>query len=161
MSTRSHVIQMSTGGAITSTYIHWDGYPAGVGAMLVKYYNTGELAEEVAALGYASGLLSTLEATRRESHHDSSSIPVESYDSMSDYLKADHMAAEYAYVYHHEWLVYDLVRPSGVGTSHPGWEAVAQAIEREEREQTEPAEVKQLRERIATLERQLQIAEVA
>jgi len=37
MATRSS-IAMATGEGIRSVYVHWDGYPAGVGATLEKYY---------------------------------------------------------------------------------------------------------------------------
>jgi len=37
MATRSS-IAMATGEGIRSVYVHWDGYPAGVGATLETYY---------------------------------------------------------------------------------------------------------------------------
>jgi hypothetical protein len=47
MSTRSRIGLLEEGGAVRSIYVHYDGYPEGVGAVLAKHYTR---AADVSAL---------------------------------------------------------------------------------------------------------------
>ncbi len=56
MSTRSR-IGYTKNGYVHSAYHHWDGYPEGVGAYLVKYFNTKEKVEALVAGGDMSSCM--------------------------------------------------------------------------------------------------------
>lgn len=64
MGTRSLIGYERSDGTVIHTYCHWDGYPAGVGAQLVKNYAEEYQARQIAELGYASDLQDTLHETR-------------------------------------------------------------------------------------------------
>jgi hypothetical protein len=64
MSTHSRIGRVLPNGGIESIYCHFDGYPAGVGKMLVENYNTPEKVEALIALGGISSLAETLEETK-------------------------------------------------------------------------------------------------
>jgi len=64
MATRSTIGIKSEDGTIKAIYCHWDGYPEGVGAGLVQFYNTAQQATELINLGGFSGLMETLEETK-------------------------------------------------------------------------------------------------
>jgi hypothetical protein len=54
MSTRSTVGAVQRNGLIRAIYVHFDGYPSGVGDKLKTFYNTAEKVEEVQNLGNLS-----------------------------------------------------------------------------------------------------------
>lgn len=56
MSTRSRVGIVNANGSITSIYCHHDGYPSGVGMMLLTHYTTEEKVRELIAGGDTSGI---------------------------------------------------------------------------------------------------------
>lgn len=56
MSTRSMIGMQNEDGSVTAIYCHFDGYPEGVGAMLVKYYSDPAKIRELLALGNLSSL---------------------------------------------------------------------------------------------------------
>lgn len=56
MSTRSTVGAIQRNGLIKAIYVHFDGYPSGVGYTLKKFYNTAEKVEELLNLGDLSSL---------------------------------------------------------------------------------------------------------
>ena len=58
MATRALVGLQESDGTVTSIYVHWDGYPGGVGQTLVRHYTSEE---HVRAL-LATGAHSTLDA---------------------------------------------------------------------------------------------------
>lgn len=60
MATRSIVTYIKDG-VFTSTYIHWDGYPKGVGKTLIESYNDSEAAKELCEAGYISSLSDDLQ----------------------------------------------------------------------------------------------------
>lgn len=49
-------------------YCHFDGYPSGVGAMLLKHYDTQEKVEDLIALGSLSYLRERITSTADETH---------------------------------------------------------------------------------------------
>ena len=49
-------------------YCHFDGYPSGVGAMLIKHYDTHEKVEALIALGSLSYLRERIAPTADETH---------------------------------------------------------------------------------------------
>lgn len=68
MSTRSHV-GIKEGGKFKYIYVHFDGYPTGVGATLRKHYTDPKKVEQLISLGSCSVLGEVLEP-ERESFDD-------------------------------------------------------------------------------------------
>jgi hypothetical protein len=56
MSTRSNIGVRNTDGTIDYIYCHFDGYPEGVGATLIKYYTNTNRVNELMKLGDLSVL---------------------------------------------------------------------------------------------------------
>lgn len=50
-STRSQIGYIDKGGRIVSTYVHWDGYPKGVGKIAKNYYGGGRVKKLLAIDG--------------------------------------------------------------------------------------------------------------
>jgi hypothetical protein len=67
VSTRS-VIMTQTDGAYKGIYCHHDGYPKGVGAMLLEHYNTAVKVRKLLALGALSILAPKLEPDPGRTH---------------------------------------------------------------------------------------------
>lgn len=69
MSTRSCIASFDPEtGTARSIYCHFDGYPDGVGAMLVNHYATPELVDALMDLGDISGLNERLAPAPGEKH---------------------------------------------------------------------------------------------
>ena len=60
MSTNARIGIENADGSITTSYHHWDGYPAGLGFNLVKNWNDPELLAGAVALGDASHWADTI-----------------------------------------------------------------------------------------------------
>ena len=56
MGTRSFIVIKHENGAITRQYVHWDGYPEGVGRILNAFYQTEAARRELAELGDLSSI---------------------------------------------------------------------------------------------------------
>ena len=56
MGTRSDIIVHRADGKWTRIYCHWDGYPSHHGPLLLRHYNTQELAEKLVEPGDMSSL---------------------------------------------------------------------------------------------------------
>ena len=56
MSTRSTISKLNKDGTLTTISCHSDGYPAGVGAILLKYYNNENIVDRLLELGNLSTL---------------------------------------------------------------------------------------------------------
>lgn len=56
MATHSTIGRYNNDGSVTSIYCHWDGYPAGVGAVLTKHYTDDAKIDALLALGDISSL---------------------------------------------------------------------------------------------------------
>lgn len=70
MSTRSHV-GIKEGGKFKYIYVHFDGYPTGVGATLRKHYTDPKKVEQLISLGDCSVLGDVLEPERESFDYDS------------------------------------------------------------------------------------------
>jgi hypothetical protein len=70
-------------GEVTASYVHYDGYVAGVGAELVSYYNNNERATLVATGGYLSSLSSDYVESRSSAVNNLGS---QSFDSVQAFL---------------------------------------------------------------------------
>lgn len=64
MSTHSRIGRVLPNGRIESVYVHFDGYPAGVGRVLLENYNDPAKVEALIALGDLSALADTIEETK-------------------------------------------------------------------------------------------------
>ena len=56
MGTPCSVASVAIDGSVHIIYGHWDGYPSGVGKMLVQHYNTQEMVDRLLSLGNFSSL---------------------------------------------------------------------------------------------------------
>ena len=56
MGTRSRIGRVNGDGSITSQYVHWDGYPAHHGPLLLAHYSTAEKLAALLDLGDLSAL---------------------------------------------------------------------------------------------------------
>lgn len=61
MATRCNIIAHLSDGTFRSIYVHFDGYPEGVGKTLLEHYNTQADAEKVTSLGALSILAQSCE----------------------------------------------------------------------------------------------------
>ena len=64
MSTNSAIIARYNEDTYRGIYVHWDGYPEGVGNKLVKYYTNPEKIAKLLALGSLSSLGEEIETCR-------------------------------------------------------------------------------------------------
>lgn len=64
MSTSCTIAMQNANGTISAIYVHWDGYPDGVGQTLLDSYNTAERIAELVSLGNVSSLGNTIASTR-------------------------------------------------------------------------------------------------
>lgn len=85
-------------GEVTASYVHYDGYVAGVGADLVNYYNDDERAAMVATGGYLSSLSPYYMESRSASAHSDKAVI---FASVEDFLAEgfDYAGAEYIYLW--------------------------------------------------------------
>jgi hypothetical protein len=106
MATRSMVgIWNEETGEVTASYVHYDGYIAGVGAELLKSYNDAESASMVATGGYLSSLNADYSESRSAAVHSDKAV---SFASVEDFLEEgfDYAGAEYIYLWDGEtWFV--------------------------------------------------------
>lgn len=98
MATRSTIGIKSEDGTIKAIYCHWDGYPAGVGAGLVTYYNSKEQAEQLIALGGFSALMDTMEETKAGAYGNESDS-ARTFTSVQDWFENFNAGEEYFYLY--------------------------------------------------------------
>lgn len=98
MATRSTIGMTQEDGTIKAVYCHWDGYPTGVGADLVNYYNNKEKAEALISLGGFSALRQTLEETEAGVYGDEST-PIRTFTGEKDWFENFNSGEEYFYLY--------------------------------------------------------------
>jgi hypothetical protein len=68
MATRSRIGIEQADGTVKSIYCHWDGYPKGVGKILVEHYLMRDKVESLMELGSISTLGEQVEPTGRVDH---------------------------------------------------------------------------------------------
>ena len=122
MGTRSYIGKVING-RVHSIYCHWDGYPEGVGSVLLQYYDS-EKVDGLLELGGISSLQETVEESAVKAYHEDVNV-----DIREDYFSNDgDYGIEYSYlledgvwkVYdHHKCKEYDLASLLGVGEVTP------------------------------------------
>lgn len=109
MATRSVIAKYyKETGSVVGSYCHSDGYIEYNGNMLMKYYNSDELADSLANLGYISALNETVEETVEYARN--SDVPF-IWESVKEFLDnaADTHGSEYLYLWDGEaWFVAQL-----------------------------------------------------
>jgi len=98
MATRSTIGIKSEDGTIKAIYCHWDGYPEGVGAGLVQFYNTAQQATELINLGGFSALMETLEETKAGAY-GTPSDSARTFTGEGDWFENFNAGEEYFYLY--------------------------------------------------------------
>ena len=91
-------------GSITTTYVHYDGYVASVGAVLNECYKSNTQAKAITNVGYISSLSSDIGDSVSSAVNTE---PTEHYHSVEDYLKFGlDGGIEYVYLWDGEaWFV--------------------------------------------------------
>ena len=122
MGTRSY-IGKAINGRVHSIYCHWDGYPEGVGSVLLQHYDS-EKVDGLLELGGISSLQETVEESAVKAYHEDVNV-----DIREDYFSNDgDYGIEYSYlledgvwkVYdHHKCKEYDLASLLGVSEVTP------------------------------------------
>ncbi len=122
MATRSRIGLMLEDGTIKHSYCHFDGYPDGVGSILVQHYNTEDKVKELLSFGDMSYLTSVLHPEGEHSFNnpeegvtvfysrDRGETDVDSVTtSMDEYLSVKYSSCiDYQYVYSGgQWWVYN------------------------------------------------------
>tara|TARA_R100000306_G_C4357501_1_gene133541 strand:- start:552 stop:941 length:390 start_codon:yes stop_codon:yes gene_type:complete len=111
MSTRSNICYVRSDYALQVAYCHFDGNVKNQGPILLKHYNSSELAAELVLNGYMSSLLPTIEKINNQRKHRDKP---ELYKSLGEYLTKVPSDIEYIYVWGHgiglanvpEWRVF-------------------------------------------------------
>ena len=83
-------------------YCHWDGYPSGVGATLLKHFDTYEKVLNLISLGYLSTLLDNTIAYyswRQEDWNGVKPQGIEKFPTRAD------MDTDYCYVFDEVWKI--------------------------------------------------------
>ena len=122
MGTRSYIGKVING-RVHSIYCHWDGYPEGVGSVLLQHYDS-EKVDALLELGGISALQETVEESAVKAYHEDVNV-----DIREDYFSNDgDYGIEYSYlledgvwkVYdHHKCKEYDLASLLGVSEVTP------------------------------------------
>lgn len=92
-------------GKVAASYVHYDGYPEGVGKMLFAFYNNENRAKFVAEGGYLSSLEADHARSRAESVHKDG---CDWFGSIKEYMKeaVQNYGAHYSYLWDGEaWFV--------------------------------------------------------
>ena len=90
---------------VTASYVHYDGYVEGVGALLVDSYDSSLDAWIVATGGYLSSLTKDYEESRNSAVHSDKAV---TFASVEDYFAEgfEYAGAQYLYLWDGEaWFV--------------------------------------------------------
>jgi hypothetical protein len=90
---------------VTASYVHYDGYVEGVGALLVASYNDHYRATVVATGGYLSSLVGSYIESRAAAVHSDKAV---TFASVEDYFAEgfEYAGAQYLYLWDGEaWFV--------------------------------------------------------
>lgn len=122
MGTRSNLIVSKADGTFARVYIHFDGYPTGVGAMLAEHYASQERAEKVVSHGDMSSLKERCDRPDGHSYESpvkgctvyfgrdrgEDGVDARIFKDAESAWAADDYGAEYIYFWNGtEWLVGD------------------------------------------------------
>ena len=103
MSTNALIGIVNKDNSLTTSYVHYDGYPEGVGDMLLSSYNEETVARKISELGYMSSLQTTYQNTIDDSVHVDGEDPIEFENvlAMELYMQ-NHINLEYGYLLHRD-----------------------------------------------------------
>jgi hypothetical protein len=105
MSTNSVVGFLREDGSVVSSYVHYDGYEAGVGMTLLENYSTEERALAVSSAGYFSSLGEDIELSLGKSVHTEKSDEFESLEEFELFL-SENSHLEFGYLWMGgKWIV--------------------------------------------------------
>lgn len=100
MATRCRIAKVQDDGTVKSIYCHWDGYPEGVGKMLLQHYTNPDKVDELVAIGNISSLHETIEETTKEHYSPDKDESARIDESLVELTrKLDLMGEEYTYVF--------------------------------------------------------------
>jgi hypothetical protein len=99
MSTNALIGIVNKDNSLTTSYVHYDGYPEGVGDMLLSSYNEETVARKISELGYMSSLQTTYQNTIDDSVHVEDPIEFENVLAMELYMQ-NHINLEYGYLWY-------------------------------------------------------------
>ena len=97
MSTRSSIAIKNENGTVNAVYCHFDGYPSGVGAMLLKHYNTEKKARNLINLGSLSFIEKKASPPKGKHHsfdHPLKDVTVAYHRDRGDEYDVDNYASE-------------------------------------------------------------------
>ena len=123
MATRSRIGIEQADGTVKSIYCHWDGYPKGVGQILVEHYLMRDKVESLMELGSISTLGEQVEPTGRVDHtfempelgitvayhrdRGEELDPARVDRSLNDFLQSDVEEFGYVMTQSGEWMMID------------------------------------------------------
>ena len=123
MATRSRIGIEQADGTVKSIYCHWDGYPKGVGQILVEHYLMRDKVESLMELGSISTLGEQVEPTGRVDHtfempelgitvayhrdRGESLDPARIDKSLLDFIQSDVEEFGYVMTQSGEWMMID------------------------------------------------------
>ena len=123
MATRSRIAIEQADGTVKSVYCHWDGYPKGVGKILVEHYLMRDKVESLMELGSISTLGEQVEPTGRVDHtfempelgitvayhrdRGESLDPARIDKSLLDFIQSDVEEFGYVMTQSGEWMMID------------------------------------------------------
>ncbi len=91
-------------GILCGVYCHWDGYPKGVGATLLKYYNSKAKIKELLLRGDMSSLGDTIASTKFY-QKDYNKLK----ETTFDFIILHQNDCEYVY-YFNDWNEWEVIR---------------------------------------------------
>ena len=106
MGTRSYIFTETQNNNFVGSYCHWDGYPEGVGSILLENYIDQDKVDELCNLAGFSSLQETTEETATARYDDIPSAVANSVKDACNY-GAD-FGADYIYIHKdNEWWFYE------------------------------------------------------
>ena len=119
MSTTSTIALQHADGTITAVYVHWDGYPSGVGQTLVDHHSTPQKVTDLLALGNISSLGDDLQTTqyygRDMGREDKGAIAYNCTAQSADWAQGD-----YNYIWlDNRWMIWDNFTEDAQGDLQP------------------------------------------
>ena len=107
MGTRSYIAYEMKNGMYSGCYCHWDGYPEGVGATLLKHYNSENIRDLVDLQGF-SALAETVAETKSSAYHEMKEV-CETRSELYSNIALDY-GSEYIYVLlnNGDWIFWDV-----------------------------------------------------